>query len=165
MSNLVDHANRELDILGYPRPLVPDADVEFDMDTEMRRCLVELVTVFANQHHSGFSSSYCLSLLNKLLRFEPLSPVTNNPEEWVDQSYHPAHNNKLEILFQNIRHSEAFSHDGGKTYYLLSERRKWVKWIYFNLPHPIRRLVWNSRLFERCLYPFHTSVQFNKEGK
>ena len=49
-----------------------------DMDIEVR----ELLHVFALQGRSGFSAAITAQLLGKLLRFEPIGPLTGEPDEW-----------------------------------------------------------------------------------
>lgn len=102
MSNLVDHARRELALLGE--------------DEWITDGLCEVVAAFAEMGHSGSSAAQCADYLSHLLRFQPLSPVTDDPAEWEDRS---------EIsstpLWQNIRDSRAMSTDGGKTHTLVDE--------------------------------------------
>lgn len=69
--NLMAHAERELP---------PDQDDE--MQAAMNQGLRELVLVFSTQGHSGFSASYAIASLEKLLRFQPLRPLTGDPDEW-----------------------------------------------------------------------------------
>ena len=103
MSNLVDHATRELALSGV------DDDIYGDMTS---KAVLELVEVFAKQGHSGMSGSLVLSLFNEVVNFKNLTPLTDAADEWVD------HGNDL---WQNKRNSEAFSSDGGKSYRLNSE--------------------------------------------
>jgi hypothetical protein len=102
MSNLVDHARRELAIIGED-PWITDG-------------LCKVIAAFAEMGHSGFSAEHCAAALEKLLRFRPLSPLTDDPAEWIDQS---------EIsgtpLWQGVRDPRAMSKDGGKTYALVDE--------------------------------------------
>jgi len=72
-SNLIAHARREL-----------PADGEDEMQREMNRGLLQLLAVFSLQGHSGFSASYATSALEKLLRYQPLGPLTGEPDEWID---------------------------------------------------------------------------------
>lgn len=76
-SNLVSHAKRELALLA----LIDPGD---EMQAQMNAHLVKIVRMFAEEGHSGFSASYATSVLEKLLRFEPLKPLTGEPEEWVE---------------------------------------------------------------------------------
>lgn len=85
--NLLEHADREL----------PSAKDE--MQAEMNRCLRELVIVFSTQGHSGFSASWAVTSLEKLLRYQPLRPLTGEPDEWTEVG--PG-------VFQNKRCSRVF---------------------------------------------------------
>jgi hypothetical protein len=96
-SNLVAHALRELDIVGETSHEPPS----------MRECVVEIVRTFAEQGHSGFSAAWLSAVLDKLLRFQPLSAITNNPADWMEVT---------DGLWQCVRDPECFSQDGGKTY-------------------------------------------------
>jgi len=69
--NLMAHAEREL---------LPDKGD--DMQAAMNQGLRELVLVFSTHGHSGFSASYATSALTKLLAFQPLGPLTGEPDEW-----------------------------------------------------------------------------------
>ena len=98
MSNLVDHARRELELIGE--------------DPEVIAGYLRIIQAFADMHPSGGMASVMIPTLNELLQFKNLKPLTNNPDEWIDHGGG---------FWQNARNSEAFSDDGGETYYLLSE--------------------------------------------
>lgn len=104
-SPLVTHARRELRILGE--------------DPTTIRGLARVVQAFADMGHSGSSAHHCAAYLDKLLRYQPLSDLTDDPGEWIDRH---AEGMTPTPLWQSKRNSEAFSTDGGKTYYLLSEQ-------------------------------------------
>lgn len=104
-SNLVNHARRELRIIGE--------------DPETARGIVRVVRAFADMGHSGSSAHHCAALLDRLLRFQPLTDLTDDPDEWIDRH---AEGLTPTPLWQSERNSEAFSTDGGKTYTLLSEQ-------------------------------------------
>jgi hypothetical protein len=104
-SNLVAHARRELRIIGE--------------DTDTIRGICRVVQAFADMGHSGGSAHFTALYLDKLLRYQPLSELTDDPGEWIDR--HADGTTPLP-LWQSKRNSEAFSTDGGKTYYLLSEQ-------------------------------------------
>lgn len=71
-SNIVDHIRREM----------PESDDE--MQIMMRAHLIRMGRLFAAEGHSGFSASYAVSALEKLLRFEPLGPLTGEDSEWME---------------------------------------------------------------------------------
>lgn len=106
MSNLVDHARRELNTIKE--------------DPETTEGLLRVVQAFADMGHSGASASIAIAQLNVLLQFENLSPLTDDPEEW--HFHGPEFWDGTNGIWQNRRNGEAFSNDGGKTYYLLSEQ-------------------------------------------
>lgn len=110
MSNLIEHAKREMELAGV------DDDIYGDMTS---KAVLELMEVFSNQGHSGMSASLILGLFTKLARFENLTPLTDNPDEWVHHGEDVW--GESDGIWQNRRNGEAFSNDGGKTYYLLSE--------------------------------------------
>ncbi|WP_329047075.1 hypothetical protein [Streptomyces sp. NBC_01422] len=105
-SKLVAHARRELCILGEDRDTI--------------RGLCKVVQAFADMGHSGGSAPYAIAYLERLLRFQPLTDLTDDPAEWIDRH---AEGMTPTPLWQSQRNSEAFSTDGGKTYYLLSEQQ------------------------------------------
>lgn len=105
MSNLVNHARRELELLGE--------------EPETIDGYVNVVQAFADMGHSGGSASVAIPTLQRLLQFENLKPLTNTPDEWEHIADDVAGQSDL---WQNRRNGQAFSNDGGKTYTLLSER-------------------------------------------
>ncbi|WP_086562023.1 hypothetical protein [Streptomyces africanus] len=105
-SNLVAHARRELRIIGE--------------DPDTIRGLCRVVQAFADMGHSGGSAHFAALYLDKLLRYQPLSDLTDDAGEWIDRH---AEGMTQSPLWQNKRNSEAFSTDGGKIYYLLSEQQ------------------------------------------
>lgn len=132
--SLVEHAQRELEF----------ANVEHDV----RPSLIAAVEAFASYGHSGGSASVCRMILFKLLGFEPLGPLTDNPDEWMDVSRFV--DGDGEDVWQNCRRSDAFSLDGGKTYYLLDEERRWIP----------RRIRYHLRRANRhfLVFPKHWSM-------
>ncbi len=76
-SNYIHHAKRELEFAGYDLE-----QKEEDPNKWICKNIIELLSVFSNQGHSGFSAPYCISMFEKLARFEPLTPLTGEDEEW-----------------------------------------------------------------------------------
>lgn len=101
-SPLVDHARRELTLMGED-PWITDG-------------LCNVVAAFAEMGHSGSSAEHCTWYLERLLRYKALKPLTDDPAEWLDRSEMSS-----TPLWQNIRDSRAMSTDGGKTYTLVDE--------------------------------------------
>lgn len=105
-SNLVAHARRELCLIGE--------------DPDIISGLCKVVQAFADMGHSGSSAFFASQYVDKLLRYQPLSELTDNPAEWIDRH---AEGLTSTPLWQSVRNPEAFSTDGGRTYTLLSEQQ------------------------------------------
>ena len=100
MSNLVTFAERELDLIGM--------NDEEGMNGMMRKHLLHMVDEFSNEGHSGFSASYAISCLKRLLAYKPLSPLTGEDDEWTEVSEHMGHK-----CYQNKRYSAVFKDETG----------------------------------------------------
>ena len=100
MSNLLKHAERELSLIGY--------DGKDEYNNMAKAAIMELLTTFANQGHSGFSAPYVSNMFHKLANYKTLSPLTGNDDEWNDVS-----DISGEMLFQNNRDSRVFKSDDG----------------------------------------------------
>jgi hypothetical protein len=105
VSNLVQHAQKELALIGM-------FDSDADYNGALGKVILDLVTLFASQAHSGYSAPTTVALFSKLAMFEPLSPLTYEPDEWDDRSDISGY-----PLWQNNRDSRVFSLDGGKTHW------------------------------------------------
>lgn len=99
-SNLMAHADMEL-----PRP---DGD---EMQSLMNQQLRELVLVFSTHGHSGFSASYAVGALEKLLRFEPLGPLTGEPEEWTEVGAGVFQNRRCSHVFKQADRFDGQAYD------------------------------------------------------
>ena len=74
MGNLREHAVSEMEIAGV------DDDIYGDMTS---KAVLELIDVFEKQGHSGMSASLVLSIFNRVIDFGNLTPLTNDPDEWL----------------------------------------------------------------------------------
>lgn len=108
-SNLVTYARQELELAGL-------FDKDSNYDGMLGEAALELVKVFAKQGHSGMSASIVTSLVEKLMRYQPLTPLTYAPDEWNDVSEASGR-----PMWQNKRKGTTFSVDGGKTHYDLDD--------------------------------------------
>lgn len=96
--NLLKHAERELAIAGYDLN-----SKEEEPNKWMSENVIELISVFANQGHSGSSAPHLIRLFSKLANFEALSPLTGEDSEW---------NSVTDTLYQNNRCSHVFKENG-----------------------------------------------------
>lgn len=108
-ANLHDWAKRELELAGL-----------FDEDSDYAGALgpqiLALVKVFSEQGHSGFSAGMVRSVLNKLLNFEPLTPVKDPIKEKCYTDISDFYSDG-KTHYQCTRDFTIFSDDGGKTWY------------------------------------------------
>jgi hypothetical protein len=123
-SNLVRHARHELELLGE--------------EPETVAGYLKVIQAFSDMDHSGGSAFVAIPTIYQLLKYKNLMPLTDNPDEWIHHDEDVW--GESGGIWQNVRNSECFSRDEGKTYYILSEVKD-----------------------EDDLYPMHTSVSY-KDG-
>lgn len=110
--SLIEHARRELELCG-----------QYEEDPAFAVSVLAAVSAFAAYPgHSGGSAAVGINMLNELLQFKNLSPLTNDPEEWIKHT--PEMWDGEHHVWQNVRNSSAFSIDGGITYTLVDEDRR-----------------------------------------
>jgi len=100
-SQFLSWAEREVKAAGL-------LDADSDYDGMLGEAVLELVSVFDAQEHSGMSASMVRSIFDNLAKWKPLSPLTSHPDEWMEVT---------ENLWQSRRNPACFSEDGGKTYH------------------------------------------------
>lgn len=101
MSNLVDHARRELEMIGEEPDIIDG--------------YLKVIQAFADMGHSGGSAMVAIPVINRLLQFDNLAPLTDNPDDWIEVGYG---------MWQNRRCSRMFSQDGGKSYTDVNDSEK-----------------------------------------
>lgn len=99
-SNLVKHAYHELTLIGE--------------DPKVIDWYIRVIKEYASFGHSGGSHMAIMPCLSQLLNFQPLSPLTNDPEEWYHHSKDMWDGDNG--IWQNKRDGRMFSEDGGETY-------------------------------------------------
>lgn len=104
---LIDHARRELDILQAAAN-EEEGGVD-EMQAAITEHLLSIVALFAEEGHSGGGAGYAIGMLQRLLSFEPITPLTGKDSEWALVSYGPEVDTNLE---QNMRCSRVFREDG-----------------------------------------------------
>lgn len=104
-SGLVNFARKELELLGE--------------DEDVIEGYLKVIQAFVDMGHSGESAFASIGVLHQLLQYKNLMPLTDDPDEW---QYITGDVWGVEGgIWQSVRDGEAFSNDGGKQYYLLSE--------------------------------------------
>lgn len=107
MSNSTEHAEVELALIGMGK------DATDEMNKLMHDNIIKIIEEFSSQGHSGFSASYAISHLTRLLEFKPLSPLTGEDDEWneIDKDIRADG-----MWYQNKRYSAVFKDKDGRTY-------------------------------------------------
>jgi hypothetical protein len=135
MGNLVDFAKNELKLLRENTDCKHPLDIEFQEIIE--KDVLELISVFENQGHSGSSAPVILGLFKKLARWKPVTELkddNNSLLNWIEVD---------ENLYQHRRDSSVFkkngiiykidgklfSDDGGLTYFTNQDSK-----VIFDLP-------------------------------
>ncbi len=122
---LVKHARSELDLLEeepevidyYIETVLSFVSLRGDQYSFFHGDFHTLLMLFAKT--CDYSSTEIVQTIGLLLNLKILSPLTNNPDEWVHHK-DVAHGNGLGV-WQNKRNPAAFSEDEGETYSLLGE--------------------------------------------
>lgn len=114
---------------------------ELNTQTAINRSILDIVRVFSDQHFTGNTASYCLEILNRLLKYKPLTPLTGNDSEWEDITQYGSN----DTCYQNKRYpavfkdkdgkaydveSKIFSDDNGHTWYTSKESREYIDFPY-----------------------------------
>jgi hypothetical protein len=93
---LIAHAERELRLLGE--------------DPDMATHVLDMVRLFSDARHSGFSAAHAITLLTRLLAFKPLTPLTGQDDEWVMVAEGLEQNNRCPRVFR--QNGEAYDIEG-----------------------------------------------------
>lgn len=94
--NMVDHAMNEFCTAGW---IDNDGKYPDEMQEVICNDVLELLTVFSNQEHSGSSAPYVIRLFSELAAYEPIVPITGEDWEWVEVG---------DGIFQNKRCGHVF---------------------------------------------------------
>lgn len=99
----------------------------------MNKNILDILEVFCDQGHSGFSASYLINALTRLMDWKPLSPLTGADDEW-NTCYgdkETEQNSRCSAVFRKkgdnstayYIHGKVFSDDGGITWFSGKESR------------------------------------------
>jgi hypothetical protein len=130
-SNLVQHARRELYLIGE--------------DVEVINWYIRVIKEYSSFGHSGGSAWATIAVLEELLRCKPLTELTDDPEEW---QYHGNDMwsgsvirsviRSVNGIWQNKRDNRMFSTDAGKTYICIDDPKD-SRVTYTSIPKDIWR--------------------------
>ena len=144
--NLYEYAKSEMD-RAWPGK-------EDRMQEAVKDNVLELVKVFSRQFHSGFSGAYVLSVLDRILHWKPITPVTGEEDEWQEpwgDDNHQQNKRCSSVFRKNFDNSTAydidrkvFSTDGGETFFSNKDSKMPVTFPYFPPVHPERIILEKS---------------------
>ena len=86
------------------------SDEPDEMQDMIDKHVLAMVQLFSDEGHSGSSASYSVAILEKVLRFEPVTPLTGDDEEWTILEYDD------DMRAQNKRCSHVFRRADGTAY-------------------------------------------------
>ena len=90
--DLVEYAKSELARINR------DEDGMQDM---INKDILNIIEMFSKQGHSNCSANYALFILNRLLRFKPLTPLTGEDSEWDEIHNGTQQNKRCSSVFRN----------------------------------------------------------------
>lgn len=145
MSKLTEYARNELDRLM--------SNNDDGMQSLMNQNILDLIEMFSEHGHSGFSASYLIHALQRLMKWKPLQPLTGEDDEWNECGYT---RESGATVFQNKRCSSVFkdvlpdgtwtAHDidsvvcsdnGGITWFSGGTTKQWMEDITFPYLPPV----------------------------
>ena len=121
MTTNLERIEYELKLAGYKLEPIDENDPSDEKYVQrIGNCVYEICKLFAEQGHSGLSANITLQLLDELLiKSNTLSPLTNNPDEWMDVTEMSGYK-----LHQSKRKFSCFSDDGLNTYYDTNDEKR-----------------------------------------
>lgn len=103
------------------------SDIEaLELQKVVTNDILQIINTFVQQQHSGFSANYMLNILDRLLRYKPLTALTGEDDEWEDCSKYgmqDMQNKRCTSVFKRPDgtaywvEGKIFSEDGGKSWY------------------------------------------------
>lgn len=102
--SIVDFAKDELQRAGL-------FDEGSDYGGMLGTAVLKMIEQFAEEGHSGFSASMAISAFQRLARYEPLTPLTGEDDEWMEIGDHGEG-----TMYQNRRCGRVFKREDGTAY-------------------------------------------------
>jgi hypothetical protein len=109
------------------------------MQERINKHILDMITVFCEEGHSGFTANYTVNILNRLLRCLPLTPIEDTPEDWNDVGGGFYQHRRCSTVFKHKDHfggkayildAKVYSDDGGKTWFTNSDSREVIAFPY-----------------------------------
>jgi hypothetical protein len=104
MSQMLSFAKEELRRIRGDEP--------DEMQDMIEAHILKMVELFSQEGHSGSSAPYCINILNKVLRFEPLTPLTGDADEWNEVGEGMWQNRRCSHVFKDGADGQAYDIQG-----------------------------------------------------
>jgi hypothetical protein len=109
------------------------------MQELINKHIMEMVKVFCEGEYTGFTAHYVIDILDRLLRYLPLSLIEDAPEDWNEVGPGVYQHRRCPEVFKDknvfdgkayILEAKVFSDDGGKTWFTNSNSREVIEFPY-----------------------------------
>lgn len=144
---MVDKAKYELDLLLGS---CEDDTEAYNMQMAINNDILDIVKLFASQGHSGYTASYSISIIDKLLKQSFILPLTGEDDEWVEVATGVFQNKRESRLFKDANkfdgkpyniEAKIFSRDGGKSWVTNRDSHAPVEFPMNVFPEPERIIL------------------------
>lgn len=104
--SMIEFAENELNLL-----LNSCTDEESkNVQKVVNKDILDIIRLFSEQGHSGFSAHYSMNILKRLMNYKPLSPITDDESEWNRLDYDD------DLAYQCKRCPSLFKDKDGRVY-------------------------------------------------
>lgn len=104
-SNMMAKSRRELEIWGA-------FDDDGMYDGMIGKAAMQAMSLFAREGHSGMSASIMTGLMQRLMKQEPLTPLTGDDDEWIDHGDEQFQNNRCSHVFKEGKDGQPYDGTG-----------------------------------------------------
>ena len=89
----------------------PD-DTEEGPNKWLAQGVLRLLEVFCDEGHSGASAPFAVNTFQRLAKWKPLTPLTGEPDEWMDVGNGTFQNRRYSAVFKEGKDGQAYWIDG-----------------------------------------------------
>ena len=146
-----EYGRKELERVGYFK----EGDDPYN--DAVANGILELLEVFDNQGHSGFTAPYTAQMFHRLAMFKPITPLTGEDDEWNEVGTDVFQNKRYSAVFKDGKNGKAyniegkiFSDDGGETWFTNRNSIVYIDFPYTVPEHPEKIILKEEeRQYER----------------
>lgn len=120
------------------------------MQSRMNKHLLKMVKEFSKEGHSGFSASYAIAKLSRLLKWLPITAIEDNPDDWEQVGDGSLQHKRCSKIFKdkdrfdgqafNIK-GRVFSDNNGQSWFTNSKSSLPIEFPYYVPEYPFEYLV------------------------